>query len=124
MEAWIMANAEWKAYGDKNPLEHGGIWVLSDEEKNGEAFKGCYYIVKYNPDTFHITECWVNVNDDWIEKKEVMDYCGMSQETYDEIQYAINCTDYYNYMEFQGTLTTVRNLDEAIEELRKHEISF
>lgn len=117
-----MNKALWTNYGDVNPMEHGGTWVMSDEEKNGKAFKGCYYIVKFDPDTMEVVNCWVEVKDDWINRKSVMDYVGMTEDNYDEIRYAIACFEYYGYHEFQGESVMTETIEEATKILEDKEI--
>jgi hypothetical protein len=113
-------NGKWFNYGDANPLTWGGTWVMSDEEANGETFRGCYYIIKYTPENNEILDLYVDVNDSWLERESIMDYIGMTEETYDEIQYAIGCTDYYSYLNF-GCNEPIKCKDEkdVIKELKK-----
>lgn len=93
-------NSAWTNYGDVNPLEHGGIFVKKDEAEN--AFKGCYFIEKVDKipdnDKFLISSLYVDVNDTWINKDEVVSCCDTPKN--DELMYAIDCTSYYNSANF------------------------
>jgi len=116
--------ANWKNYGDVNPLDHGGIWVMSDEEKNGSAFKGCYYVKKFIPETMEIIDAWVEITDDWIDKKAVQEFAGSQGEEGQEAEerYAIDCLEYYGYHELQGESTTYETIEEVQKELEKRGI--
>jgi len=113
-------NTQWKAYGDINPLDHGGVWVMSDEEKNGTAFKGCYYLKKFIPETMEIINAWVDIKDDWMDKKAVQEFAGSEGEEGQEAneRYAIDCLEYHGYHELQGESTTYNTMEEVEEELK------
>lgn len=36
----------------------------------------------------------------WGDRKVVMDYLGMTEETYDPVQFAIGCTEYFSWDNF------------------------
>lgn len=101
-----MTNKEvnWVNYGDVNPLEHGGIWVRKDAD-----IEGAYYIVKnvYRPvaELYEVYDLWVETGEEWQEKNLVMDYIGMTEDTFNEIHYAIALTDYYNFLNFGEVLS-------------------
>lgn len=118
------SNQKWENFGDVNPIEHGGIFVKKDIEINSDT---CYYIVKnvYDEDgEKHILyDLYIDISDDWIEKESVMDYIGMTKENFDPIFYAIGCTEYYNYLEFQGDRTEC-NEEELKRELSKRNIYY
>jgi hypothetical protein len=91
-------NTNWENFGDVNPLDHGGIWIMQGSET-------CYRIVKFYPeesdsDPSQLQNLYVDISDDWIEKKEVMSCIGMTAEDFDPIWYAIGCTDYYSCQNF------------------------
>jgi len=116
-----MTNAQWKAYGDINPLDHGGIWVQKESES-------CYRIVKFYPEeseenSSQLMDLYVDITDSWIEKDSVMSYIGMTEEDFDPIQYAIGCTEYYSCANFGCYQPeTFNTRDEVITELAKYDI--
>ena len=85
--------SEYKNYGDVNPLDYGGIWV----KQTGETE---YDIIKYNPDESTFDDLLVDISDSWIEHEHVMNYIGMAEETFDPIQFAIGCTEFYSIENF------------------------
>jgi hypothetical protein len=89
---------EFENYGDVNPLMHGGIWVK--DIGNNE-----FEIIRNNLEDNNnlIDVMLVNISDDWIEKNKVMSYIGMTEDTFDPIQYAIGCTEYYSPNNFGHT---------------------
>jgi hypothetical protein len=110
----------WQNYGDVSIYE-GWKLVLSDEELDGEAFKGRYYLLDvafdpYRDDgaKFILNDCYVDVNDTWIHKGEVMNYIGMTEETYDEVWYAIGCYDYYGSANFGADYDNTYDTEEEI----------
>ena len=88
----------YRNYGDKNFFDYG---VLVDDEHSDDEFQ----IIRCRPyddieDTYAFAELTVNINDSWIDKKAVMRYIGMTEETFDKVQFAIGCTDYYAWENF------------------------
>lgn len=88
----------YKNYGDKNFFEHG---VLVDTEHSDTVFD----IIRCEPycDTDDLYMCAaisVDTEDDWIDRNRVMDFIGMTDETFDPVQFAIGCTEYYDWGNF------------------------
>lgn len=85
-------------YGDKNFFEYGR---LVDSEHSDTVLQ----VICCNPypdeeDKYQFAECEVDINDMWIDKEAVMSYIGMTEETFNPIQYAIGCIDYYGAENF------------------------
>lgn len=116
-------NSNWENFGDVNPLKHGGIFIKRDTEINPET---CFYIVKnvYDCDgeKHIIYDLYVDITDSWIEKQDVMEFIGMTENDFDSIQYAIGCTDYYSMENFGGNRIECSTIEELQEELKKYEI--
>lgn len=110
----------YKNYGDKNFLEYG---ILVEEEKENEIYNMIIcrpYSDKENKYIYGL--CYVDITDSWIEKNEVMDYIGMSEENFKPIQFAIGCTEYYgleNFGLFFNDYTKGYTKEEIIEDMEE-----
>lgn len=93
---------EYKNYGDVNPLEYGGIWVRKNTETE-------FDIVRYDPEDRIFANLLVNIFDSWIDRISVMNFIGMTEETFDSIWFAIGCIDYYVYENFGFTYEIKRD---------------
>ena len=55
-------------------------------------------------DLYQFGEVEVDLDDfkesGWGDRKVVMDYLGMTEETYDSVQFAIGCTEYFSWDNF------------------------
>lgn len=94
-----MEKREWKAFGDVNPIEHGGIWIREDSD-----CKGSFYIVKWSPvdDEFGMYSTgYVTPTDEWIEKESVFNYADLDDDSPIE-RIAIGVFEYYSPEEFGG----------------------
>lgn len=110
-------------YGDCNPLEHGGIWVL--QENTGMGITTQYGIVKniFDADSekIYLYDLGIDISDEWLDKKAVMLCTGMTEQTFDNVQFAIACIDYYSFENF-GTKTELDTIEELTEELKAYGI--
>jgi hypothetical protein len=107
-------------YGDVNFFEYGRLV----EQVNDHEFN----ILMCNPypdkeDTYQFAECSVDIEDSWIDKANVMAYCGLDSKNYDATEYALGCLEYYGAENFGGMSYAYdfRNMDkESIKEILKH----
>lgn len=85
-------------YGDKNFFEHG---ILVDSEHSDTVFD-MLLCEPYSDeeDLYRFAHVQVDISDDWVDVKSVEDYIGMTDETFDPIQFAIGCTEYYSWDNF------------------------
>lgn len=112
-------------YGDTNFLEHG---VLVDSEHSDTEFE----MLRAEPysdveDQWQFARLSVDITDSWIDRKAVMDYIGMTEESFDPIQFAIGCTDYYSWENYgaddYGTSYDWRHVDkETIYSVLRNEL--
>ena len=55
-------------------------------------------------DLYQFGEVEVDLNDfkddGWGDRKAIMDFLGMTEETYDPVQFAIGCTEYHSWDNF------------------------
>lgn len=84
--------------GDKDFFERGR---LVDSEHSDSVMD----ILVCNPysdeeDLYQFGECSVDITDDWIDKQAVMDFLGMDSDSFNPIEYAIGCIDYYGMENF------------------------
>ena len=77
----------YRNYGDKNFFENG---ILVDTEHSDTAFP--MLLCRPYLDDFK--------ENGWGDRKAVMDFLGMTEETYDPVQFAIGCTEYFSWDNF------------------------
>lgn len=88
-------------YGDRNFFEYGCL-VDNDHEENEINILVCRpYDDEEN--LFQFAECQVDITDSWINRDSVMSFIGMSEEDFDDIQFAIGCIDYYGIENFSDS---------------------
>lgn len=107
-------------YGDVNFFEYG---CLVDSEHSDTEIKVLYcrpYYDSEREDMFEFADCEVNITDLWIDKKAVMNYLGMTEETFDSIQFAIGCIDYYGVENFSSSYDGYSFTEEEIKEKLKY----
>ena len=85
-------------YGDKDFFERGR---LVDSEHSDSVID----VLVCNPyddeeDLYQFGDCSVDVTDSWIDKQAVMDFLGMNFETFNPVEYAIGCIDFYGMENF------------------------
>lgn len=80
-------------YGDVNFFNYG---ALVDSNHN-DAEYSILYCRPYDDeeDLYQFADCTVDITDSWIDKQDVMSFLDMDDTTFDPIQYAIGCIDYY-----------------------------
>lgn len=88
----------YKNYGDYNFFERG---VLVDTEHSNT----CFPMLLCRPyddveNLFQFGDVEVDIEDTWIDRNAVMDFIGMNEDTFDPVQFAIGCTDYYSWDNF------------------------
>lgn len=108
-------------YGDVNFFELG---CLVDAEHSDTEIK-ILYCRPYDDeedkeDKFLFADCEVDITDSWIDKNAVMDYLGMTEKTFDAIQFAIGCINYYGVENFLSPYDGYRFTEEEIKDRLKH----
>lgn len=88
-----------QSFGDKNFLD-GGILLWKDPVCNT-----AFYLLRCDPfsdcdDRFRFGRLYVDISDSWIDRDTVMDFIGMTKETFSPEAFAVGCTDYYSWEEF------------------------
>lgn len=102
-------NNTWVAYGDVNPLEHGGVWTRQDDD-----FINCFKVVTVdliqdqNHDDFsayeyQLTETYIDITDTWINWEGVNDCMGEDIED----RKAQNVVSYYGAYHSNGTIEVI-----------------
>ena len=97
-------------YGDVNPIEHGGIFVLQESETSFRIVKNEFDGSKKH----YLFDLHIDISDTWIDKESVLSYIGMTELDFDPVQYAIGCTEYYSYLEFGGNAEVYATKKELI----------
>lgn len=92
----------YKNYGDKNFFEYG---VLVDNDHSDTEIDIIRCLPYPEPDEdgndiYQFNEMTVDITDEWIDRKAVMDFIGMTEDTFDPVQFAIGCTDWYSWDNF------------------------
>lgn len=110
-------------YGDKNFFEYG---CLVDTEHSDTQIK-IIYCRPYDDeeDKYLFAECEVDINDEWIDRKRVMDFGGMTEDKFDVIHFAIDCIEFYGVENFgaQSYAYDYRDMnEESIKEILRHRL--
>ena len=86
----------YKNYDDVDFFEYGRL-----VEKESETEFNIIVCDPY-PDGsgFRFSEVQVDITDSWIDRKAVMECCGMTEENFDPILYALDCISYYGAENF------------------------
>ena len=88
----------YRNYGDVDFFQYG---VLVDDEHNENE----YEMLLCRPyddeeDLYCFGHVTVDITDSWIDKQSVMSYIGMTKETFDPLQFAIGCVEFYSWENF------------------------
>jgi hypothetical protein len=88
----------WTNYGDVNPIEHGGVFVMQED---GTTFRIVKLQFVDDEGKNLLTDLHVDVSDTWIEKEAVGNFADLNEASEDyNVQLAIACTDYYDPANF------------------------
>lgn len=110
-------------YGDADFFQYG-VLVAPD---NGS--EGCFHILYCRPyddeeDLYQFADCYVDINADWIDKKEVLQYIGAEKDE-PSASYAVACIEYYGIDEFRDYYTPVQlSRAEVEEELHQRNLDY
>ncbi|AMO25850.1 hypothetical protein Blue_027 [Bacillus phage Deep Blue] len=96
--------SQWGNFGDNDPIEYGTKFVKADVEQ-----ENCFYVVEISTpwatgDNFYLSKGYVDLNDDWINWKDIRRYAG-NEITHEETakEYQVSAlVDYYGIHEFNG----------------------
>ncbi|MNL91085.1 hypothetical protein D3C81_08130 [compost metagenome] len=109
----------WVNYGDVNPLEHGGIFVASDEEINGKAFEGYFYVERVQKlpmsDSYVVDSAYIGL-DNAKELAEVEMALG-SLEGFSDEKKAVALLEHFGGANF-GTVDIYHSTKEVLEYFR------
>lgn len=110
-------------YGDVNFFERG---ILVDAEHSDTEFS-ILYCMPYDDeeDLYLFADCTVDIEDSWIDKKEIMEYSGMTTENFDAVHFAIACIDYYGVENFSSPYDGYQfNKEEIKDKLKYYLIAY
>jgi len=99
---------EWENYGDVTP-QAGGRYLKKSGNNSYDVVEVKYY---YDEEKYLIDKYYIdldNINDSWIEKKDVMSFIGMTEKEFDPIWFLLGAVDYYgsiNFGHYDNTLYT------------------
>lgn len=86
-------------YGDLDFFEYG-ILVKPESET---AFNILHCVPVTDSDgKYMFSDCYIDIDDSWIDKQAVMSFIDMNDQEFDNILYAIGCIEYYGTYEFTG----------------------
>ncbi|MEO2202352.1 hypothetical protein ABGV42_01195 [Paenibacillus pabuli] len=110
----------WVNYGDVNPIENGGIFVQQD---GATTFKIIKLFFDDNLGKNVLWDMYVDVSDNWIDRKAVNDYGNLQQNAVDyDTRLAIECISYYAPDNFGCTENVFLELEETAEYLSPYGI--
>lgn len=109
----------WVNYGDVNPLEHGGIFVASDEEINGKDFEGYFYVERVQKlpmsDSYVVDSAYIGL-DNAKDLAEVEAAIGSLEDFSDEKK-AVALLEHFGGENF-GTVDIYHSTKEVLEYFR------
>ena len=86
-------------YGAKNFFEYGRL-VESIGDKGTEFSILCCNPYSDHEDLYQFGECTVAIGDSWIDHDAVLNWIGMTEDSYDAVLFALGCLDYYGAANF------------------------
>ena len=92
---------EFTAYGDVNPIEHGGQWVKKVSENDYEAITLDY---DEGNEVLRLGTVLLDISDAWIDKKSVLSYADGSLD-YPE-RFVLDAISYYGIVNCGGSIDT------------------
>jgi hypothetical protein len=118
-----MSEKKWENYGDVNPIEHGGMFVLYDEEIEGR----CYYVIEVNSEIdgeekWAIIDGYVDLDDDWIEWDSINETMDSPSDA-DDKRLVTDVMHYYGTHLSNGKMEIIDNREMVIEYLTNRDIS-
>ena len=107
---------QWTAYGDVNPIEHGGVWMRQDTET-------CYQVVTVKPyddieSQWLVTDSYIDMSDSWIDRLRVASYVGCHR---DDIT-AMDVVSYYGEYHCNGSMDKLYSRQDVKKWIRSHGI--
>jgi hypothetical protein len=93
----VSEKLNWVNYGDVNPLEHGGLWLLQDEENENE-FDIVELLVGDSWEegkVYFLSDGHIDVTDDWID----WDMVGVNEDVPADFK-AMSAVNAYGMIEF------------------------
>lgn len=116
-----MENQKWQAYGDVNPLDHGGQWI---KQLTPTTFRVVILITpseNVDNDMYCIEDCEVDITDSWIDWESVKMSCDTPPN--DPIRQAMDAISHYGTANFGSDFSSYLLTEEdTIEELGLFEI--
>jgi hypothetical protein len=105
---------EWRAYGDINPLQHGGLWMKQVDE--GGNIYSILKVINLENDPngagFIVADGIVDITDDWICMEDVFSYGGLDPKLATNEDIALTAFSYYGAENCDGTAE--RYKDESV----------
>lgn len=115
---------EWVAYGDADPLAHGGTWVRQDEDFS-TSFKIVVLTVsgESGEERYYVNDGFVDLTDSWIDWHSVIDSELVLGSVESNMTNAVDAVRYYGLIEFGGDYGREElGVDAAIAELKLYGI--
>lgn len=105
-------------FGDRNFFEYG---ILIDSEHSDTEFKILYCRPFDDAENlFYFADCEVNITENWLDKKSIMEYIGMTEENFDAALFAVGCVEYYGAENFSSPYDGYMFTAEEIKERLKY----
>ena len=106
------SNYDWQNFGDSNFLD-GGCVIQRDDSMGEDVFHVimCDFVYDVQgPNHYLLQDCYVDINDSWIDQADVERSCGCSKAE-DPEWFAEGCVRYYGGENF-GAEVPPRGLDD------------
>ena len=113
-----MNNNMYVNYGDVDFFQYG-LLIDTDHKENEINILYCRpYCDEEN--LFKFADCSVDITDNWIDKKGVMEFIGMNEDTFEPIWFAQGCIEYYGVENFSSPYDGYNFTREEIEKKLKY----
>lgn len=116
-----MENQKWQAYGDVNPIPHGGQWIRPQFEGSTTQFEVVTIQSSDDDECFYVDSCSIDIEDSWIKWKDVT--ATMDTPENDPLWQALDAIKYYGCNNFGSDCPTrCDTAEDAQLELARYEI--
>jgi hypothetical protein len=111
-----MTESKWENFGDVNPIEHGGTFVLYDNEIQGRR----YYVISLSSyidgeEKWGIIDAYIDLDDEWIEWESIKSIMETPEDADDKVL-ATDVMEYYG-THLTGQMLVLQPKNEVIDYL-------
>lgn len=106
--------------GDVDFFEYGVL--VQNNRDNEYDIIFCRPIYDLSEELYYFGEVTVDLDNTWMDKSAVLDFIGMNNENYNEINFAIGCLEYYGAENFGTDFQNWQYTRNEIKDILKHRL--